>query len=117
MSCGKLAAIIKLIVCDLGEKFWERMRDRIIDPVPLTRTKCTNITTHSHQTSRDILHDFSRLFVFLQIINGEWNVAAVAHKARDLERKVVGTLGSGRIGQEMAKRLQVNNPNSVNGSI
>jgi lactate dehydrogenase-like 2-hydroxyacid dehydrogenase len=35
-------------------------------------------------------------------------VAAVAHKARDLERKVVGTLGSGRIGQEMAKRLQVN---------
>jgi len=43
---------------------------------------------------------------YKQIINGEWNVAAVAYKARDLERKVVGTLGSGRIGQEMAKRLQ-----------
>jgi phosphoglycerate dehydrogenase-like enzyme len=51
----------------------------------------------------------SRLsFLFLQIVNGEWNVAAVGHKARDLERKVVGTLGFGRIGQEMAKRLQVN---------
>jgi lactate dehydrogenase-like 2-hydroxyacid dehydrogenase len=41
----------------------------------------------------------------LQVVDGDWNVSAVAHKARDLERKVVG---SGRIGQEMSKRLQVN---------
>jgi formate dehydrogenase len=41
-----------------------------------------------------------------QVSEGGWNVAAVAYKAFDLEGKTVGTVGSGRIGQELLKRLK-----------
>jgi formate dehydrogenase len=33
-----------------------------------------------------------------QIERGEWDVAAIARNAYDLEGKVVGTIGAGRIG-------------------
>ncbi|KHN23545.1 Formate dehydrogenase 1, mitochondrial [Glycine soja] len=34
-----------------------------------------------------------------QAVNGEWNVAGIAHRAYDLEGKTVGTVGAGRIGK------------------
>lgn len=42
-----------------------------------------------------------------QICESGWNVAAVAYRAFDLQGKTVGTVGSGRIGQELLKRLKV----------
>lgn len=41
-----------------------------------------------------------------QIRNGEWNVAAAARNTYDLEDKVVGTLGAGRIGYRVLQRLK-----------
>ncbi|XP_024005963.1 formate dehydrogenase, chloroplastic/mitochondrial isoform X2 [Eutrema salsugineum] len=41
-----------------------------------------------------------------QIINGEWNVAGIAHRAYDLEGKTVGTVGAGRIGRLLLQRLK-----------
>ncbi|KAG0623870.1 hypothetical protein M758_3G207700 [Ceratodon purpureus] len=41
-----------------------------------------------------------------QVSEGGWNVAAVAYKAFDLQGKTVGTVGSGRIGLELLKRLK-----------
>jgi formate dehydrogenase len=40
-----------------------------------------------------------------QIMRGDWNVAAVARDAYDLENKVIGTLGAGRIGYRVLQRL------------
>jgi lactate dehydrogenase-like 2-hydroxyacid dehydrogenase len=40
-----------------------------------------------------------------QIRAGNWNVAEVARNAYDLEGKVVGTLGAGRIGYRVLQRL------------
>ncbi|KAE8142928.1 hypothetical protein BDV38DRAFT_293397 [Aspergillus pseudotamarii] len=41
-----------------------------------------------------------------QIRNGEWDVAAVAKNEFDLENKVVGTVGVGRIGERVLRRLK-----------
>lgn len=45
-----------------------------------------------------------------QIVSGEWNVPAVAVNSWDLMDKTVGTVGSGRIGYHMMKRLRVSIP-------
>ncbi|GAB2284195.1 formate dehydrogenase (NAD+) [Dionaea muscipula] len=41
-----------------------------------------------------------------QVVNGEWNVAAIAYRAYDLEGKTVGTVGAGRIGKLLLQRLK-----------
>jgi formate dehydrogenase len=41
-----------------------------------------------------------------QARNGEWNVANIARNTFDLEDKVVGTVGCGRIGYRVLQRLQ-----------
>lgn len=42
-----------------------------------------------------------------QVVGGKWNVAEIAKNAYDIEGKVVGTIGAGRIGQRVLQRLQV----------
>ena len=42
-----------------------------------------------------------------QIASGGWDVGAAAQKAYDLENKVVGIAGAGRIGQLTMERLKV----------
>ena len=41
-----------------------------------------------------------------QIINNDWNVGDIARNAFDLEGKIVGTVGCGRIGYRVLQRLQ-----------
>lgn len=47
-----------------------------------------------------------------QVSEGGWNVAEICHRSYDLMDKVVGTVGAGRIGQELMQRLKVNHFNS-----
>ena len=42
-----------------------------------------------------------------QVLNGEWDVAAVASRAYDIADKTVGTVGGGRIGRGVLRRLKV----------
>ncbi|PIN00023.1 Glyoxylate/hydroxypyruvate reductase (D-isomer-specific 2-hydroxy acid dehydrogenase superfamily) [Handroanthus impetiginosus] len=46
-----------------------------------------------------------------QVITGDWNVAAIAYRAYDLEGKTVGTVGAGRIGRLLLQRLKPFNCN------
>jgi len=43
---------------------------------------------------------------YLQVVNGEWNVAKIAEKSFDIEGKIIGTVGAGRIGQRVLERFQ-----------
>ncbi|GLJ17840.1 hypothetical protein SUGI_0311950 [Cryptomeria japonica] len=43
---------------------------------------------------------------YKQIVEGDWNVAAVSYRSYDLEGKTIGTVGAGRIGKELLKRLK-----------
>lgn len=45
-----------------------------------------------------------------QITDGGWDIGAAASTAYDLENKVVGTVGTGRIGQLVLARLKVGLP-------
>lgn len=41
-----------------------------------------------------------------QIVSGDWNVAQAARDTYDIEGKVIGTVGAGRIGFRVLQRLQ-----------
>jgi len=43
---------------------------------------------------------------YKQVINGEWDIAAIADRAWDLEGKSVGTVAAGRIGYRVLQRLK-----------
>lgn len=42
-----------------------------------------------------------------QIVDGGWDIGQAAEKAYDLQNKVVGCVGTGRIGQLVLERLKV----------
>lgn len=48
---------------------------------------------------------------YRQVLDGDWNVAAIASRAYDLEGKTVGTVGAGRIGRLLLQRLKPFNCN------
>lgn len=48
---------------------------------------------------------------YQQVVRGEWDVAAIAYRAYDLEGKTVGTVGCGRIGRLLLQRLKPFNCN------
>ena len=47
------------------------------------------------------------------IERGDWQVSDIARNAYDLEGKVIGTLGAGRIGYRVLERLQPFNPKEL----
>ena len=48
-----------------------------------------------------------------QIVNGDWNVAAVAKNEYDLEGKTIGTVAVGRIGERVLRRLKPFDPKEL----
>lgn len=70
----------------------------------VTGSNVVSVAEHVVMTILDLVRNF--VPAHNQIVNGEWNVAEVAKNEFDLEGKVVGTVGAGRIGYRVLERLK-----------
>jgi formate dehydrogenase len=70
----------------------------------VTGSNVVSVAEHVIMTILDLVRNF--VPAHEQIVAGEWDVAAVAKDAFDLEGKVVGTVAVGRIGERVLRRLK-----------
>jgi len=69
-------------------------------------TGCNVVSVAEHAVMQILALIRNYIPAYTQIIKGEWDVARVAARSFDLEGKVVGTVGFGRIGQRILQRLK-----------
>lgn len=77
----------------------------------LIRSNVVSVAEHVIMTLLVLVRNF--VPAHEQVMRGEWNVAAVARDSYDLEGKVIGTLGAGRIGFRVLQRLLPFNPKKL----
>lgn len=70
----------------------------------VTGSNVVSVAEHVIMTILDLVRNF--VPAHEQIERGEWDVAAIAKDAFDLEGKVVGTVAVGRIGERVLRRLK-----------
>lgn len=70
----------------------------------VTGSNTTSVAEHALMTILNLVRNF--VPAHEMIARGEWNVAEAAKAEYDLEGKVVGTVGSGRIGRLILERLK-----------
>lgn len=70
----------------------------------VTGSNVVSVAEHALMTILVLVRNF--VPAHEQIERGEWDVAAVAKQEYDLEGKVVGTVGVGRIGERILRRLK-----------
>lgn len=74
-------------------------------------TGCNVVSVAEDELMRILILLRNFLPGYNQICSGGWNVAGQSYRAYDLEGKTVGTVGCGRIGKELLKRLKAFNCN------
>ena len=77
---------------------------RKISVYEVTGSNVVSVAEHAVMTILVLVRNF--VPANRQYLEGDWNVAEVARESYDLEGKVVGTLGSGRIGTRILQRLK-----------
>lgn len=75
-----------------------------VDVVEVTGSNVVSVAEHVVLTILALVRNF--VPAHEQVAAGEWDVAAVAKDSYDLEDKVVGTVGVGRIGERVLRRLK-----------
>ena len=70
----------------------------------MSGSNVVSVAEHVVMTILDLVRNYTPAHE--QIVANHWNVAEIARDAYDLEGKVVGTVGAGRIGYRVLKRLQ-----------
>lgn len=79
-------------------------RDNGITVAEITGSNIVSVAEHAVMQILILLRNF--LGGYRQVVEGRWDVAEVTAKAHDLEGKVVGIVGLGRIGRRTAARLR-----------
>ncbi|KAK9315336.1 hypothetical protein V1522DRAFT_448235 [Lipomyces starkeyi] len=85
--------------------------ERNITVAEVTGSNVTSVAEHVVMTILALVRNF--VPAHEQIVNNEWDVAAAAKNSFDVEGKVIATIGSGRIGQRVLKRLVAFEPKEL----
>lgn len=78
--------------------------ERKIGVYEVTGSNVTSVAEHAVMTILVLVRNF--VPAHNQYVKGDWNVAEVAMNSYDIEGKVVGTVGIGRIGRRILERLK-----------
>lgn len=70
----------------------------------ITGSNVVSVAEHSIMEILSLVRNY--IPAYKQVIEGRWDIAEAATRSHDLEGKVVGIVGSGRIGQRVAVRLR-----------
>src|ERR687883_863162 len=78
--------------------------NRGIDVAEQTGANVVSVAEHAVMCIMNLVRNF--VPSYKQVIDGEWDIAALAKRMYDLEGKTVGVYGAGQIGQLIASRLK-----------
>lgn len=78
--------------------------ERNITVAEITNSNVVSVAEHVVMHILVLVRNF--VPAYNQVLNGQWDIAAIASNAHDLEHKTVGIIGGGRIGQRVATRLK-----------
>ena len=78
--------------------------ERSITVAEITGSNVVSVAEHIVMQILTLVRNF--IPSYKQVIDGRWDIGSIAAKAHDLEDKVVGIVGMGRIGQRVAARLK-----------
>lgn len=70
----------------------------------ITGSNVVSVAEHTVMQILILLHNF--IPAYKQVLDGKWDIGDIAAKAHDIEGKLVGIVGAGRIGQRVASRLR-----------
>jgi formate dehydrogenase len=70
----------------------------------ITGSNVVSVAEHTVMQILTLVRNY--LPAYRQVIEGRWDIAEAASRSHDLEGKVVGIVGAGRIGQRVALRLR-----------
>ncbi|MCI4357597.1 MAG: NAD-dependent formate dehydrogenase [Thermoplasmata archaeon] len=78
--------------------------ERGITVAEITGSNVVSVAEHAVMQILALVRDY--LPAYRQVVDGKWDIAAAVTRSHDLEGKVVGIVGAGRIGQRTAIRLK-----------
>ena len=78
--------------------------ERGVTVAEITGSNVVSVAEHAVMQILSLVRDY--LTGYQQVVEGKWDIAAAAARSHDLEGKVVGIVGAGRIGQRTAIRLK-----------
>ncbi|KAI0349871.1 NAD-dependent formate dehydrogenase [Trametes cingulata] len=82
-----------------------------IEVLEVTGSNVTSVAEHAVMSILLLVRNFVPAHEMIE--RGDWQVSEIARNAFDLEGKVIGTLGAGRIGRLVLERLRPFNPKEL----
>ncbi len=103
---GKAPNLRLLLTAGVGSDHFDlaAAAERNITVAEITGSNVVSVAEHVVMQILALVRNF--IPSYKQVVDGRWDIGEIAARAHDLEDKVVGIVGMGRIGQRVAARLK-----------